>query len=188
MIERLFQPSQISGELKRPLGQALHDLNVRQSTTGPDFEDLSSKFLSYFDSFLEFHAMAGNSRYCLRNREPAGAICVSLTRWCAEMVINASQHGYFGDRLTQIDPNLAQTFINFDQRSWQLLYRYPRWLSRDMYSAKYQLIKALTSFFESPADTKTDAAWVTKLLEEEMRDLGFNSNEMATLMMLQYWG
>ena len=188
VIEKLFQPSKITGQDKKPLGQALRDLNVRQSTTGPNFEDLSRKFLNYLDQSLKLQAMASNSRYCLNNRESGGTICVSLTRWCAEMVINGSQHGYFGDRLTQIDPNLAQTFINFDQRSWQLLYRYPRWLSKEMYSAKDQLIKALTSFFESPADTKADAAWVTKLLEKEMRDLGFDSKEMATLMMLQYWG
>ncbi|KAL9627115.1 MAG: hypothetical protein Q9204_006802, partial [Flavoplaca sp. TL-2023a] len=107
---------------------------------------------------------------------------------CAEIAINAGQNAYFGRQLLEIDPNLAQTFRQFDSSSWQLLYLYPRWLSPDMYSAKDRLVEALTLYFNAPAEKKTDAAWITKYLEQEMRYLGFDSREMATLMMLQYWG
>ena len=144
--------------------------------------------LKYLEKSLLFENVAVNSRYNLKASATADTAFLSLSKWCAEVVINASQKAYFGDRLSEIDPNLAQTFIEFDTRSWQLLYHFPRLISEGMYAAKDRLINTLTAYFETPVREKADAAWVTQLLEREMRGLGFTDREMGTLMMLQYWG
>lgn len=145
-------------------------------------------FLGYFEKALKFENITRKSQYYVDNLDARDTTCVSLTKWCADVVINASQKAYFGDLLSQIDPGLAHTFVAFDTRSWQLLYGFPRLFSRKMYSAKDKIIGALTLYFDAPPEEKADAAWVTQLLEKEMRQLGFNNQEMATLMMLQYWG
>ncbi|KAL8918023.1 MAG: hypothetical protein Q9208_007621 [Pyrenodesmia sp. 3 TL-2023] len=56
-----------------------------------------------------------------------------------------------------------------------------------MYSAKDQLVKALALYFDAPKGNKASAAWATKYMEQEMRYLGFDSKQMAKLMMPQYW-
>ena len=181
------EPQSLNGRNKS-LGRTLHDLNAQQWFPKQNPENMSTIFLAYLEGSLTFENIVSNSRYTFESSNAEDATSVSLIRWCAEVVINASQKAYFGDCLINIDLRLAQTFVELDTRSWQILYRFPRVLSRKMYSAKDKLIKALALYFSAPAETKADAAWVTKLLEKEMRQLGFSNQEMATLMMLQYWG
>ena len=128
------------------------------------------------------------SRYESKISETATFACMSLKNMCSEAVTNASQKVYFGKRLFENDPNLAHSFIKFDFRSWQSLYHYPWLFSEPMYAAKDHLINALTACFETPAEGKADATWVTHLLEKEMMGLGLTEKEVETLMMLQYWG
>lgn len=187
VVEKLYQDPPSSSERNKSLGRAIHDFQVQQSS-GQKLEDLSAVFVRCFEKSLLFENVAVDSRFRSKASETAGSACISLSKLCSEVVINGSQEAYFGNRLSEIDPNLAQTFLEFDTRSWQLLYHYPRLISEPMYAAKDRLINALTAYFETPAERKTDATWVTQLLEREMRGLGFTDREMGTLMMLQYWG
>ena len=187
VVERLYQDPPPCSERKKSLGRAIHDFQVQQSS-GQRLEDLSAVFVTCFEKLLRPENVAANSRYGSKASETADFSCISLRKWCAETVINASQEAYFGDRLSEIDPNLAQTFLEFDTRSWQLLYHFPRVISEPMYAAKDRLINALSAYFETAAERKVNAAWVTQLFEKEMRGLGFTDKEMGTLMMLQYWG
>ena len=185
VVEKLYQDPPPLSERKKSLGKTLHSLQMQQSSPGPNLEDLSVEYLKYFEKTLVFEKMTMDSRYHWKTASKAGT--VSLCEWCADVVINASQKAYFGDRLSQIDPNLARTFIEFDTRSWQLLYNFPRLISGRMYAARDRLIDALTAYFEL-SEEKTGASWVTQYLEREMRASGFTCREMGTLMMLQYWG
>lgn len=186
MVEKLYQDPPPLSERKKSLGMALQGLQMQQSSPGSNLENLSVEYLEYFGKTLVFEQMTMDSRYHWKTAGKVGT--VSLREWCAEVVINESQKAYFGDRLSQIDPNLALTFVEFDTRSWQLLYNFPRLISQRMYAARDKLIDALTAYSELSAEEKTGATWVTQHLEREMRASGFTSREMGTLMMLQYWG
>lgn len=187
VVEKLYQDPPPPRERTKSLGRAIHDFQVQQ-TSGQKLEDLSAVFVACFEKSLLFEDLAVNDAYDTKASEATGSACISLSKWCADIVINATQKAYFGERLSRIDPHLAQTFIEFDIRSWQLLYRFPRFISKPMYTAKDQINNALTAYFKTPAEDKNDAAWVTKTLEKEMRVLGFTEREMGTLMFLQYWG
>lgn len=187
VVEKLYQDPPPSSERKKSLGTAIHDFQVQQSS-GQRLEDLSAVFVTCFEKSLSSENIAASGRLGTEASETKDVARISLRTWCAEAVINASQKAYFGDRLSEIDPDLAQTFLEFDTRSWQLLYHFPRLMSEPMYAAKDRLVDALTMYFETAAEKKADAAWVTQLFEKEMRGLGFTDREMGTLMMLQYWG
>lgn len=188
VVERLYQHPQPPSEHRKSLGKALHDFQVHQSSPGQNLENLSVAFVEYFEKSLVFADVTVNSQYNLKASGKVNTATLSLSKWCAEVVINASQRAYFGDFLFEADPNLAQTFVEFDTLSWQLLYHFPRLISRKMHAAKERLIDALTCYFEKPVEKRTGAAWVTQLIEKEMRELGLTDREMGTLMMLQYWG
>lgn len=188
VVEKLYQDPPPLSERKKSLGQALHGLQMQQSSPGPNLENLSVKYLDYFGKTLVLEQMTMNRRYHWKTAGETGVLTVSLREWCADVVINASQQAYFGDRLSEIDPNLARIFVEFDTRSWQLLYRFPRLISQSMYAARDKLIDALTAYLELSAEKKTGATWVMQHLEREMCVSGFTYREMGTLMMLQYWG
>ena len=182
VVEKLYQDPLPSSAHKESLGKAIHKFQVQQSSPGNNLEDISLVIANYLEKALVLENMATE-----RAPKAKDLLYLSLKRCCADLVIGASQMAYFGERLSEIDPNLAQKFIEFDSRSWQLLYHFPRLISKGMYAAKDRIIDDLTAYFETPGE-RTDAAWVTQLLEREMRALGFTTREMGTLMMLQYWG
>ena len=182
IVERLYQDPPPSSVRKESLGKAIHKFQVQQSSPGKNLEDVSVVIASYLEKALVLQKMATKE-----DPKAKDLLYLSLKKCCADLVIGASQMAYFGESLSEINPNLAQTFIEFDSHSWQLLYHFPRLISKGMYAAKDSIIDTLTAYFETPGE-RTDAAWVTRLLEREMRALGFTTREMGTLMMLQYWG
>ncbi|RYC57751.1 hypothetical protein CHU98_g8453 [Xylaria longipes] len=60
---------------------------------------------------------------------------VPLVKWCSELFTHAGEEAYFGDTLQQIEPDMATVFLRYDDLSWQVLYQYPRVLSRTMHAA-----------------------------------------------------
>ncbi|KAL8869238.1 MAG: hypothetical protein Q9174_004421, partial [Haloplaca sp. 1 TL-2023] len=190
VVDRLYQdPRSLEGVPKISLGRALRGLNVQQSGPGPKMEHLSTILLNLLEKSLDPAVVMINNHYHLGPSSKPGTVAqISLSRFCADIIVNASLKAWFGDSLSKIDPNLAQTFVNFDTRSWQLFFRLPRFLSRKMHSARDQLTETFTSYFACPAESKADAAWITHVLEHEMRSLGFNEREMATLMLPEISG
>ncbi|KAL8826677.1 MAG: hypothetical protein Q9191_003652 [Dirinaria sp. TL-2023a] len=51
-----------------------------------------------------------------------------------------------------------------------------------------KLIDALDCYFLTPSDQRRDAAWSIGVLEREMGRLGLSNREIATMMMILYWG
>ena len=191
IVERLYQNQSPPGEPAYSLGTAIHSLQVQQSS-GPRLEELSVVILRDLEKSLHVEDVTLYDRYGSKTFATASATAdlasLSLKKWCSEIVIGAGQRAYFGDQLSKIDPRLAETFVEFDSRSWQLLYHFPRLISKQMHVAKDRLIDVLTAYFETPMEQRTGASWSIQLFEKGMRDLGFTEREMATLMMLQYWG
>ena len=191
VVERLYQNQSPPDKPKYSLGTAIHSLQVQQSS-GIKLEELSLVLLRSLEKSLLVEDVTLYDRYgsttSVTDCATADLTSLSLKKWCSEIVISAGQRAYFGDQLSEIDPHLTETFIEFDSRSWQLLYHFPRPISKQMHVAKDRLIDVLTAYFETPIEQRTSSSWSIQLFEKGMRDLGFTEREMATLMMLQYWG
>ncbi|KAJ9294217.1 hypothetical protein DTO271G3_7079 [Paecilomyces variotii] len=61
--------------------------------------------------------------------------------------------------LWTIDPELAPTFIAFDDLSWKAIYQYPEFQSRVMRAKRDQTQRALRRYFEVPQSRKTRNRW-----------------------------
>ena len=107
---------------------------------------------------------------------------------CSNLLVEAGQDAYFGPMLKCVDPQLPQVFLDFDKRSWQLLFGLPYFLSMRMHKSKDMIISALTTYFRLPSEQKEASVWSVDVLETEMRHLGLKDKDIATMMMILYWG
>ena len=112
---------------------------------------------------------------------------ISLLGWCREVLLDSATRAFFGDELLEINPNLFQSFYDFDACSWKLHYGYPKFLSTDLYVARDTIIEALTAYFKLPKAERPGAAFVVDRLEDEMRQLGIETKDIAALTMPLYW-
>ena len=170
----------------KPLGRLARELHVNQLYPGENLDLLDHKFIQSFGDQLDLEKVAEAS---YARRDAGGdEVVVPLMTWSSDVFTRAGQMAYFGDRLSVIDPNLTWTFLEFDDLSWQVLFQYPRIFSQKMHRARERLTSGLEKYFSIPADERGDQAWFTKAMEAEMRSVGINTHDIATMMTTIYWG
>lgn len=82
---------------------------------------------------------------------------------------------------------MFQSFFDFDDNSWKLIYHLPRVFAKEMYGAKQQATEALVKYLQTPKDKRPGAAWLVQTLETEMRILGIQEADIACFLMMIYW-
>lgn len=117
----------------------------------------------------------------------ANSKTVSLLRLCREVLVNAATKAFFGDRLLELEPNLFQTFYDFDDNSWKFTYKLPRFMSQEVHQAKEKILHTLTRYFDLPLEERPDSAWIIQILEKEMRHLGIGSSDIAPIITMTFW-
>lgn len=169
----------------KPLGRLARELHTTQLYPGENLTRLDDKFIESFDDQLDLEKIA-NTNYAARDQN--GGLTVPLLRWSSDVFIRAGQLAYFGDLLGVIDPNLTSTFLEFDDLSWQILFQYPRIVSRRMHAARERLTAVIEKYFSVPVEERGESAWFTPAMEHEMRTLGISTHDIATMMTTIYWG
>ena len=169
---------------RKCLIELARDIHKRQLFPGRQFGLLRDSFAHYFDQSLKFENLVQKPYSCSSGES---AITLSLSDWTSDVMINAGQEAYFGASLSKINVNLAKTFQQFDDLTWQVFYQYPERLSQTMHRAKRKIISDMEQYYETPAEKRSDATWFARSLEDELRNAGFNTHDMAVMMMTVYW-
>lgn len=112
---------------------------------------------------------------------------VSLLGWTRQVLLDGSTRAFFGDKLLDIEPNLFASFFYFDDNSWKLTYKIPRYWSSDVYAAKQKAQDALKLYFCLPKEQRSGEAWIIRTLETELRGLGVDEPDIAAVMMMLFW-
>ncbi|KAL8720936.1 MAG: hypothetical protein Q9181_007815 [Wetmoreana brouardii] len=149
----------------------------QQFQPGDRLDDLWANIQDRFSASLEWNAITGKS---VLSKE-GDSKTVSLMRLCQQILLASVTCAVFGDRLLQMNPNLLQAFLAFDDDSWKLTYKLPPLFAKDMHKAREQIFAALQSYFVLPRDARTGATWVVHVLEDEMRKIGLEEYDIAAL-------
>ncbi|KAF2188706.1 cytochrome P450 [Zopfia rhizophila CBS 207.26] len=112
---------------------------------------------------------------------------ISLLHFCEEVILQVATRSFFGDALIDKNPNILEDFLQFDDVSWKLMYRYPRLLSPNMNKAKDKLIDALEKYFNLPQEERPGANWFVQMEEAEFRNFGVPVRDIAKLIASIYW-
>ena len=169
----------------KSLGKLARDLHIKQLFPGEHLNDLGNKFVIYFHHSLDLKRIQTKSYSTQKTLDSA---IVPLLKWASDVLTLGGQRAYFGTLLEEIDPTMTWTFLEFDELSWQVLYQYPKIISRRMNVLKDKLIADLVIYFGTPQDERTGDAWFTKAFEHEARQIGIGTYDLATMMIQIYWG
>lgn len=168
----------------KPLAVLARELHVHQLYPGKDLAYIGARFNAYFDRYLSLESIKTEHSYAAPN--PDGSVSVPPMTWVSDFLIRGGRRAYFGDFLENIDPDISWAFLEFDDLSWQILYQYPKVLSRRMHTAKARVTESLRKYFETPMDDRSGDAWFTKAMENEMRDLNLNTKDISIMMQTIY--
>lgn len=170
----------------KPLANLSHDLHRHQLYPGKNLDCLGNSFAEYLGRHLSLEELVSERSYCVKSGADK-SIVVPLSIWTSDFIVCAGQDAYFGPKLAEIDPRITWTFIEYDDLSWQVLYRYPPLLSRKMHRTRDQFVSAIEKYFAVPSEQRKGDSWFVKAMEAEMRQLDMSTNELARLMAVIYW-
>ena len=111
----------------------------------------------------------------------------SLSRWISHTLVESNTTALFGPALLQIDPSIATTFLQFDDKIWKLLYSVPYPWSNDMLALKNKLHCVLVTYLEMPKEQRKGEAWFVRTYELEMRARGIATDDIAGNLAMVYW-
>ncbi|KJZ75448.1 hypothetical protein HIM_05144 [Hirsutella minnesotensis 3608] len=169
----------------KPLGLLFRQMHIKQLFPGPNLSHLENRFYEFFDQNLELSMLGKVCPYA--QSRTSDRIVLPLTKWCSDFFCKSGQAAYFGPRLAEIDTGLTNAFITFDDLSYQVIYQYPRLLSRSMLAARDRVINGLRQYLQLPHDQRSEDVWFVKAMESEMRAIGLSAEDMAIATMTIYW-
>lgn len=189
-VKAMFTPLPKSKEgFPNPHGKSMgilfRQMHIHQLFPGDNLDYLENRFHAFFDKHLGAQELASTCPYATRTA--SGSITLPLVRWCSDYFVKAGQHAYFGPRLAEIDPNLTDAFLVFDELSYQVIYQYPAFLAGKMQASRRRLLSGLKQYLQLPHDQRSEDAWFVKAMESEMRALGMSADDMAIATMTIYW-
>lgn len=191
----LKQTKGVEDSHQKPAAQILREMQISQLQPGANLDALELAELAYLDrqmqpsillkSPLRYHT--GSGVHGPFNEEEA--VELPLMQWCLDIATRAAQEALFGKALDRIDPNLPQRFLEFDNLSWKMLYQFPGFMARDLLEQRDYLRGVLQTFCDLPSHERNDAqAWVINSTEEKCRSLGLPSEDIASILLILYWG
>ena len=160
-----------------------YELNKTQLHPGSKLDNLTDKFMEYIEGFLKWESFPQRSLLQTTSNWKR----ISLMALCQDILVDAGSRAIFGATLNNIQSDLAQYFLKFDENSWQLLYQVPPAFAKDMYAGKQKVINTLITYLGKPQEQRDDAAWIVKTMEMEMRQLDMRLEDMAVIFFVLYW-
>lgn len=117
----------------------------------------------------------------------SGSVTVDVLGWTTHTFIHTVTEIYYGKLMLEIAPDLLKPFHKWEETSWKFLFQIPRFMSKDMYTAKGQLVDFFVAYFKRPEEQRDDANHFVKSVETELRTCGLDTEEVARIHMLSHW-
>ena len=160
-----------------------HDRYLTQLSPGHHLDVLRDNFQRHLDIQLGAELLA---REMMLSKGPRRRK-VSLLRLCRDILIRCNTNIFFGERLFEIDPGLAETFCTFDDDHWMMLYKMPKTLARHVHASHQRMRADFVKYLHLAKIESPGAAWLIHTMEDGMRALGISEEEMATQLTLVFW-
>ncbi|TVY48329.1 Cholesterol 7-alpha-monooxygenase [Lachnellula occidentalis] len=168
------------------LGVLAQRMHVHQLHPGEKMVVLQEKVRDWINRELNFDVLAKGCTYSAS--KSSTHIQLPLYEWTSDYLVRLGQYVYFGDILDQVDPDYPTAYIVFDEVIWKMLYQYPSFLCRDMTAPRDKMMASLKAYFQIPQSQRREqAAWIINAMEDEMRDLGVDDENLAIMVFHLYF-
>ena len=180
------------GESKTPYparklapNEMIEEYQRHQLLPGENMNKISKLFVEQITDRLRWENVRSGQKYVRERREDC--VTLSLIDWTSDVFIRTTTETYWGKSIWSVAPNLMEYFSVWEATTWKYVFQLPRFLSREMYTARDQLIGAFTTYFGQPDHLRSDTTYFVPTAEAELRDIAFDDSEIAKVHMLQHW-
>lgn len=167
------------------LGVLAQRMHVHQLHPGDNMVVLQGKMRDWINRELNFESL---SKCTYSPSKSSTHIQLPLYKWTSDYFVRLGQYVYFGDVLDRVNPEYPNAYMGFDEVIWKMLYQYPSFLCRDMTVPREKMLESLRAYFQLPPSERRDqAAWLINTMEDEMKALGVDDENLAIIVFHLYF-
>lgn len=170
--------SQIPSSGLSPVHSTL-DLYKRQLLPGERLESISQVLLGNINSTLRWEKMT--------ERYGAATQRISLKDFCSEVLVDALTRTLFGNRIYEVEPNLVQNLLDFNDDAWMLIFHYPQSSKSKLFKARAEISRGFVKYIQGEEDARSGCAWLIRNIMEEQAALDIGDEDRAALLLMIYW-
>ncbi|KAF2202265.1 cytochrome P450 [Delitschia confertaspora ATCC 74209] len=176
--------SQFANPKNEPLAHLSLTIFQHQLHPGKPMEQLEAVLLDRINKKMSWKQLRRTPKAIVTPGEPS---TVSLLEWTTSIMLEGATQAFFGEALLKIDPNMLDDYSYFDKHSWKLIYKIPPPWSSGMRRARDRVRSTFARYFNLPVEERSDACWMVKALEVEMRACGIGPGDIGAYLMSIYW-
>ena len=167
--------------------QMIEEYHSQQLLPGGDLENITKTFVAYIDDKVRLQSPNFDLTHDHVLEVTSQSATVDVFGWTTFTFVHALTDIYYGQGMLEIAPDLLKSFRKWERTNWKFMFQLPTFMSKDMHTAKDQLVTSFTTYFQWPLDNRVDANHFVRSTEEELRDCGLSDPEIARIQMLHHW-
>ncbi|KAF2190000.1 cytochrome P450 [Zopfia rhizophila CBS 207.26] len=151
----------------KKLDELLHDRIIPSMYHALDFDDLH-----------EHPSVLGRT---------AEGVRISLLDLCSQLFVRSTAEAFLGRTIWKVNPDLLRSFRAWERTNWKFMYQIPEFMSKDMMSAKDDIIHTFVKYFQVPIAERRDSSFFAQTVESMLREMECSEQEMAKIFLLHFW-
>ena len=180
--ESCYLPDDLITPRQKSLNRLTEEVYRQQLLPGPKMDDMCKVFVTSMKNTLRWDRLD----FCtLAKTEKSRR--VSLRALCQQTMIEAATRSVFGSHLHQIEPDVVQHMLQFNQFVWMIFFRYPNTFGSPVLGPQQKLIEALETFIKLPEDLRSEQSWSIKTILTAQEIVGIDLRSRASVLLLIYW-
>ncbi|KAL9045993.1 MAG: hypothetical protein Q9214_001067, partial [Letrouitia sp. 1 TL-2023] len=153
--------------------------NHQLSPGGGRLDHLTEAFVAHLNTRISWqsHDFETSRPYVIEASSKSATI--DVLGWTSELFFNIMTKLYYGEFLLKSHPDMYHSFVQWEKSFWKLMYKVPRFMSKDLYTSRTHLVDIFTDYFRTPRSQRADANHFVSSAENELRNSGLADGEVA---------
>ena len=148
-------------------------------------EELQNQYLFFLRESLDWDHLS--STYVIASDPLISSKSVSLKRFSRHTVSHCSTSTFFGSKLLQVAPSFLKDYEDFEEESWKIFYRLPKFFIKKSHRAKAKAIDGLVQYLSLPEEERSELTWIFRTMNIELTYLSLPPRDVAGIIMLIIW-
>ena len=180
--ESCYLPETLISPRQKSLNRLTEEVYKQQLLPGEKMDVMCKVFISSLEKSLQWDSL----EFCTLIEEDRQKR-VSLRDLCRFTMVDAATRSMFGDHLHQIEPQIVQHMLEFNDYVWMIFFRYPEYLGSLAAAPRWKITTALEAFISLPEEKRSEQAWSIKTILRAQEIVGIDLRSKASVMLLIYW-
>lgn len=155
------------------------EMYKKQLLPGPRLDTLSDTLLGHISNLMPLYDGSFGQGSSTR--------VLSLKDFCASVLVDALTRTLFGEHIRNLEPNIVQCLLDFNDDAWMLVFKYPQSANSKLNVARNRILKGFVRYLDSPEHVRLGKSWLIDEVMKMLSNVDINNKDRAAMLLMIYW-